>query len=252
MPDLATLERRGPVATITLRRPDARNALSLDLLEALNARVDEVPNDPSTVVCVLAGDGPSFCAGMDLKAVMDIPGAPARLLSLIAELTLKLRALPAVTLAKVQGAAIGGGCGLMCVCDLAFTHPEAKIGYPEVDLGVCPAVVAPWLQIKIGAGAARRVLLQGGTLSGDEAHRLGLATELVDRANLDEAVAGAAERLSKAGPNALRATKDWLNRMDGPDIAETVRRGARLSAEVVQGPEAQTRLRAAFGRAAKP
>lgn len=251
MSDLALLERRGRIATLTLNRPDARNALSLELLTALHERADELARDAESTVCVVRGAGPSFCAGMDLKAVIDIPGAPARLLSLIAELTLKLRALPMVTIAAVQGAAIGGGCGLMCVCDLAYTHPEAKVGFPEVDLGVCPAVVAPWLALKIGPGRARRVLLEAGTLSGQRAHELGLATALAPTREAVESLAtDTAERLASAGPIALRATKQWLNHADGEQLAAQVRRGAVVSAEVVQGPEAQERLRAAFGRPA--
>ena len=251
MSELALLTLEGRVATLTLNRPDARNALSLDLLTALHTRSDELARMRDASVCIITGAGRAFCAGMDLKAVIDEPGAPARLLSLIAELTLKLRALPQVTIAQVNGAAIGGGCGLMCVCDLAYTHPDAKIGFPEVDLGVCPAVVAPWVIQRVGAGNARRILLEGGTLSGDRAFELGMATGLADREDLDQVVHTEAARIATAGPVALRATKEWLTRADGPDIAERVRKGAVLSAEIVAGEEAQRCLRAAFERPAR-
>lgn len=254
---LCTLQFAGPVAMLALNRPEARNALSVDLLADLHARLDELAalcaKDPSGAtgprVCVVEGEGKAFCAGMDLKAVLDQPGAPAKLLASLAEATLKLRAIPIPTIARVQGAAIGGGCGVACVCDFAITHDDAKWGYPEVDLGVCPAVVAPWLIRRIGAGAARRVLLEGGTMPGSRAAALGLASRSVPRAeDLDAAVTELAKRLVDAGPRALRATKAWLNTLDGSDdVGAQVRRGAAISAEVVSSPEARQALRKKFG-----
>ena len=244
---MATLDVSGRVATITLRRPEARNALSAPLLEALHMRTDEAAAMTDVSVLVLRGEGKSFCAGMDLKSVMHEPGGAGRLLGSIAELTIKLRNMHAVVVGVIQGAAIGGGCGLACVCDLAVTHPEAKLGYPEVDLGVCPAVVAPWLVEKIGAGRARRVLLMGGTMSGTEAHGLGLVSDIAPKDELDAAAEAIIDRLSSAAPGALRATRTWLGRLGGERIIDDVRRGAELSAEVVQSPEAQENLRARFG-----
>ncbi|MCB9838910.1 MAG: enoyl-CoA hydratase/isomerase family protein [Phycisphaeraceae bacterium] len=246
--NLCTLETNGPVATITLNRPDARNALSIDLLDALLRRLDELATMPDINAAILAGAGRAFCAGMDLKAVLDEPGAPARLLTRIADATLRLRALPMPTIARVNRAAIGGGCGLMCVCDFAITHDDAKIGYPEVDLGVCPAVVAPWLVRKIGAGAARRVLLQGGTMSGARAHELGLVTALAPAEELDAATDKLAQRIASGGPTALRATKRWLNELDGADLAAQVAKGAAISTEVVTSDEARQCLSRAFAK----
>ena len=245
-PALALLETQGRTARLTLNRPDARNALSLPLLEALHARADELAQMHDVSVCIITGAGKCFCAGMDLKAVLDEPDAPAKLLHSIAELTIKLRALPQVTIARINAAAIGGGCGVACVCDLAISHPEAKLGYPEVDIGVCPAVVAPWLIQRVGAGKAREILLRGGTMDATTAHRLGLITQLVDQSELDNAVNALAARLAAAGPRALTATKVWLNKIDGDQIADEVRQGAQISADVVSTPEAQASLRAFF------
>ncbi|HYE63164.1 MAG TPA: enoyl-CoA hydratase/isomerase family protein [Phycisphaerales bacterium] len=250
MPDLALLTTTGTTATLTLNRPDARNALSVELLEALHARLDELaamPEGSRPSVLVLTGAGKSFCAGMDLKMVLDVPGAPAKLLHSLAELTLKLRALPMATIAKVNGAAIGGGCGLSCVCDFAITHADSKMGYPEVDLGVCPAVVAPWLVRKVGAGRARTILLMGGTMSGQRAHELRMVDVLAPTpAELDAETDALVARLSSAAPQALRATKQLLNELDGSFDAEVVRRGADLSAKVVMMPETREMLRAKF------
>ncbi len=247
-PDLATLTLDGPIATLALNRPDARNALSLDLLHALHARCAELEARRDVVVLVLTGTGKAFCAGMDLKAVLGNPDAALALLSSLADLTVRLRALPMVLVAKVNGAAIGGGCGLATVCDFALTHADSKMGFPEVDLGVCPAVVAPWLVRKIGAGRARAMLLRGGVLSGEEAHAAGLADLLVPtRDDLDPAADTLARRLAQGGPNALRATRDLLNQLDGSTDATLERRGAELSARVLSTPEAQSMLRAKLG-----
>ena len=245
--NLATIERDGPVVTLRLNRPDARNALSLDLLNALRARVREIQAMDDAHVCVVTGEGKAFCAGMDLRAVLDDPDAPGVLLREIAELTIELRALPMVTIAHVNGAAIGGGCGLMCVCDLAMTHADAKLGFPEVGLGVCPAVVAPWVAASIGPGAARRMLLTGGLLSGEEAHARGLVTRLASsHDDLVVTVRDAVDRLRDAGPNAIAATKRWMNEMEETRLTELARRGAVISAEVLADPKARQALKKAF------
>ncbi len=252
MPDLATLTFAGPIATLSLNRPEARNALSIDLLTALNARADELAARADVTVAVLTGAGKAFCAGMDLKAVASDEGLkaglPLKLLSALAEFTIKLRRLPQVVVAKVNGAAIGGGCGLACVADIAVTHADSKMGFPEVDLGVCPAVVAPWVVRKIGAGRARRVLLSGGLLTGQQAFESGIVDRVVATASeLDGATDDIAKRLSGGGPNALRATKSLLNELDGSNDAALVRRGAELSARVLATPESQKMLRAKLG-----
>ncbi|MBL9150502.1 MAG: enoyl-CoA hydratase/isomerase family protein [Phycisphaerae bacterium] len=234
------------VATITMNRPEARNALSLPLIRAMGDAVRTVAADSSVRVLVVAGEGKAFCAGMDLKAVMDDPVAMGDMLRELSRVTRSIRRLPIPTIARVQGAAVGGGCGLMVVCDFAITHPEAKVGYPEVDLGVCPAVVAPWLIRRIGAGRARAMLLAGGTLSGDEGHRLGLATHCVPLDDLAATTSALAKRLTQGGPIALAATKRWLNELDGSNDDTVLDRAAEISADVIAGDEAQQRLRAVF------
>jgi len=242
---LVTVEVAGRVATLTLRRPEARNALSIALLDGLLGGLDEVARAAGVSVVVLTGAGKSFCAGMDLKAVLGDPDAPLVLLSKLADACVKIRALPMVTVAKVNGAAIGGGCGLTCVCDMSVTHADSKMGFPEVDLGVCPAVVAPWLVRKIGPGRARGVLLRGGVMTGRMAFEIGMVDEIVDSAlELDAVVGRLTDRLAKGGPLAIAATKGLLNQLDGSLDAGIAREGAELSARVLATPEAQAMLRA--------
>jgi len=244
MPDLATLTFEGPAATLSLNRPDARNALSFDLLAAMHARLDELAANPIPRVAILTGAGKSFCAGMDLKQVLGNPQASLHLLTSLADFCLKLRSLPIPTIAAVSGAAIGGGCGLATVTDFAITHADSKMGFPEVDLGVCPAVVAPWLVRKIGPGRARAVLLRGGLMSGAEAAAVGIVNEVVPtREALEPAVTALTDKLASGGPNALGATKSLLNQLDGSLDSALARRGAELSAAVLATPEAQAALR---------
>jgi len=239
----------GAVATLTLNRPDVRNALSLELIEAVEAVLDDVEQgvrDGDVRVLVLAGAGRAFCAGMDLKGVLSDPAAMRRTLHGLARVTRRIAELPVPTMARVQGAAIGGGCGLMVVPDLAITHAEAKVGYPEVSLGLCPAVVAPWLIRRIGSGRARAMLLGGRTVSGTEAHDLGLATHLAGRDELETRAVELAAELAAGSPAALAVTKRWLDELDAPVSADVLARGADLSADVLAGDEAQQRLRAVW------
>lgn len=245
MSGLATLEVNGAIATLRLCRAESRNALSIELLESLHARVDELAGRDGVTVLVVTGDGRAFCAGMDLKQVLDGADTPRRLLRLLADLTLKIRRLPMVVVARVNGAAIGGGCGLACVCDLAATHADARLGFPEVDLGLCPAVVSPWLVRKIGMGRARAVLLRGGLMTGSEAHGIGIVDHVAaDREGLDDVVDEITSRLSTGGPMALRATKGLLNEIDGSLDDALLHRAADLSADVLQTQDAQQRLKA--------
>ncbi len=231
------------IVTLEINRPDARNALSLAVISEFESAPAEIAIDESIRVRILAGAGKSFCAGMDLRAVADDPIVMGNMLRALGRVTLTIRKLAIPTIAKVQGAAIGGGCGLMVVCDFAVVHDAAKVGYPEVDLGICPAVVAPWLVKKIGAGPARAMLLAGGTMSGAEGFARGLATHLATLEELDATCDALALRLAKGGPNAIAATKNWLAQLDGSYEDATILEAAEISAHLIAGEEAQARLK---------
>ena len=248
MSELATLNIDGRIATLVMNRSEARNSMSLDLLEAMHAHVDAL-KDSDCSVLVITGAGKAFCAGMDLKAVLiELSGDESlggRLLKSLADLTIKIRQLPMVTVAKVNGAAVGGGCGLSCVCDVSISHADAKLGFPEVDLGLCPAVIAPWVVAKMGAGRARAAMLKGGIMSGSEAAAVGLVDHLAeDRDGLDALTDEIVARLASGGPAALATTKSLLNKIDGVVEVGMVLEGAKLSAQVLATPEAQAALAA--------
>ncbi|MCW5764992.1 MAG: enoyl-CoA hydratase/isomerase family protein [Phycisphaeraceae bacterium] len=246
MSNLATLRVDGPIARLVINRPDARNALSIELLGALHDRLDELTHTHAGAhVLVISGAGKAFCAGMDLKQIVGDAALAGRLLSGLGDLTTKIRRLPLTVLGAVNGPAIGGGCGIVTVCDLAITFADNKMGFPEVDLGICPAVVAPWLVRKVGPGRARQILLTGGLMSGAEALAHGIVTQCVPTlADLEPAVEAMATRLAAGGPAAMRATKSLLNELDGSMDDAILREAAAISASIVGSPETQATLKA--------
>jgi methylglutaconyl-CoA hydratase len=183
---------------------------------------------------------------MDLKAVRSQPERMGEMLLTLSRFMREIRRSAQPTIARVQGAAVGGGCGLMTVCDFSMTHVDSKVGYPEVDLGVCPAVVAPWLVRRIGSGRARQLLLAGGTISGRQGHEYGIVTHLADLDDLEPEAMTLAERLAQGGRHAMSVTKKWLNELDGSFEDAVLDKAAKISADVVQGEEAQARLTAFF------
>lgn len=248
---LVKLESTNPIARLTINRPEQRNALSLDLLKDLHTAVDTLhalPEHERPTVVVVTGEGRAFCAGMDLKQVLGNAELSRELLHSLARFTLKLRTLPSVVVAVVNGAAIGGGCGIVTVCDLAISFAENKMGFPEVDLGVCPAVVGPWLVKKIGAGRTRQVLLSGGLMSGKDAFDIGILSHVAPTAAEMPAMAEQViQRLATGGRAALAATKGLLNVLDGSLDEAILARAADLSADVLNNPETQEMLRRKMG-----
>ncbi len=255
MSGLVLTDVAGACATVTLNRPEAHNALSADLIAALDRAIEALAGDAASGeirAVVLAGAGKSFCAGMDLKSAMADPRGMRQALRGLSRVLLRIRGLPVPTISRVQEAAIGGGCGLMVVCDFTVTHPEARVGYPEVSLGLSPAVVAPWLMRRIGGGRARAMLLSGRTVTGAEALEMGLASHLAPRDRLEAETARLAAALAEGSSPALATTKRWLNDLDGSVDDGRYDRGADLSADILAGAEAQQRLAARFGGGSDP
>lgn len=242
MSDLVLLETVEAIATVTLNRPEARNPTSIALLDAMDGVFDRVADDDSVRVLILAGAGRSFCAGLDLAEVRRDPETIRVLLRRLSEVMRRIRRLSMPTIARVQGAAIGGGFGFLAVCDFAISHAEAKIGYPPLETGLSGALMAPWLVRKIGPSRARAMLLEGGTISGRAAWETGIVTHLVDAAELETAAADLAGKLRKGGPGAMRAMKALLNDLDGSLENEMLDRAAGVSADVIASKETQARL----------
>jgi methylglutaconyl-CoA hydratase len=230
-------ERDGSVLRITLARPERRNAFDAALIAEL---ADAFADVGAARAVVLAGEGPSFCAGADVdwqrssidlsfdENVEDAMGL-YRMLEAV-------DSCPAPVVACVQGHALGGGSGVVACADIAVATEDAVFGFSEVRLGIIPAVISPFVLRKIGPGAARRYFLTGERFGAEIALRIGLVHEVTS--DLDEAVEGVVAALVAGGPEAVRAAKRLAH--DRPDGLDT----ARIAAARRTSPEGQEGLRA--------
>ena len=201
------IERETGVLRVAMGRPERRNAFDAALIDELAATFADV-GDARAVV--LSGDGPSFSAGADvewMRSSVDLSYDEN-----VAD-ALRLRAMldaidscPAPVVGRVQGHALGGGCGLVACCDIAVAEPTAQFAFSEVKLGIVPAVISPFALAKIGTTAARRYFVTGERFSATEALRIGLIHEVTD--DLDGAVERVVGELLSAGPSAARAAKE--------------------------------------------
>jgi methylglutaconyl-CoA hydratase len=201
------------VATITLNRPDKRNAISFELINDLLHSLDEVAKSDALVV-ILTGAGKAFCSGMDLDNLKSLLGrSPEQNLQdsrTMVQLFRSLYEFPRVTIAAVNGAAIAGGTGLALLCDFTLAVPEAKFGYTEVRIGFVPAIVSTFLLRQVGEKQARDLLLTGRLFAAEEAARMGLVNEIVAPEKLMTRARELAAQLLENSPASLRATKQLL------------------------------------------
>jgi methylglutaconyl-CoA hydratase len=216
------VERDGAVLRVTLSRPDVRNAFDAALVEELAQTFADV-GDARAVV--LAGDGPSFCAGGDiewLRASADLSFEEnQREAVALQRLFSTLDTCPAPVVARVHGHAFAGGLGLVACSDVVLAAPGTLFAFSEVKIGIVPAVISPFALARIGPGNARRYFLTGERFDAETALRLGLVHELAD--DLDGAVERVLAELLSAGPQAVRAAKRLvLDRPDGPDTARRI------------------------------
>lgn len=202
------------VATITMIRPDVHNAFDEVLIADLTADVRAIDADPAVRVIVLAAAGKSFSAGADLHWMKRMAAYTEadnlRDALRLADLMRTIDRAHKPTIARVQGAAFGGGVGLVACCDLAIVAREAVFSLSEVRLGLIPAVISPYVVQAIGARASRRYFLTAERFTADEALRLGLVTDVVDAEDIDARIQTLTGHLLKGGPQAIAAAKDLI------------------------------------------
>jgi enoyl-CoA hydratase/carnithine racemase len=231
----------GPVATVTLNRPEARNAMSQAMVEELLRCFTVLREDAyrDVRVAILRAAGETFCAGGDLR---DMSAASEEGASIGARLDKLLRAVneaPQVVVARIQGAAMGGGLGLVCVSDIAIADEGATFGLPEVRLGLAPAVISPYVIQRIGFTRARQLTLTGRRFGAVAALEYGLVSEIAPAGQLDAQVEATVADVLKCAPNALRECKRLLfTVLTQPDALEervaTLDR-LRMSEEAAEG-----------------
>ena len=256
MSELVRYELRPPAAVLTINRPDRRNALSRALIAALADAFARAADEPAARCVILTGAGPAFCAGMDLDELRgtiekadeaELVWDDAARLSALYE---QIYTLHKPTIAAVNGAAVAGGAGLVTVCDLAVTVPDAKFGYPEVRRGLVAAMVMPHLLRHVGERAARWLLLTGELIDGVRALDLGLVNEVTSATDLLPTAERWARSLDEGGPNSLATTKDLLRRCSHQAVP--VADLARASAEPRLTDECRGGLAAFFGKKPAP
>jgi enoyl-CoA hydratase/carnithine racemase len=242
---------------ITLADPTRRNPLGEAMFTALHERLlvaavacddrllgaDGLPKGADVVV--IRAEGHSFSAGFDLAACVDRPALIADLVHELSRTVQALRKLPVPVVASVPGAALAGGCAVLAGCDFVVVAPDAQIGYPVHRIGVSPAVSLPALTAGAGHGRARAITLGGDVVDGPNAVRLGLATHCAATPDaLDAETDRLVANILSKGPHALRATKAWLNELDGSVDEARHLHAEMASAAAADGDEFASMLRA--------
>lgn len=234
----------GPFATVTLNRPDVRNAFNADLIADLTAWAIEAAGTPGIRAAVLGGAGKTFCAGADVNWMaetvtytrdqnLDDARRMRRMFELLDE-------LPFPLIGRIHGAALGGGAGLAAVCDMVAAADDATFGFTEVKLGILPAVISPFALRKIGMSAARELFLTGARFDAARAKAIGLVHAVVPAADLDAAVARFVAEIRTAAPEAVREAKRLIREVAGrlapeADITTSAIAERRVSAEGQDG-----------------
>ncbi len=225
----------GGVATLTLNRPDKRNAISYELIEELLRALHEVKQSPAYIL-ILTGAGKAFSSGMDLdnlKALIGrTPEQNLRDSRTMVNLFRSLYEFPKPTIAAVNGAAIAGGTGLALLCDFTLAVPEAKFGYTEVRIGFVPAIVSTFLLRQVGEKIARDLLLTGRIFDAEEAFRIGLLKEIVPAEKLMDRARGLAAELMENSPMSLACTKRLLTDHARAELDEQIESAIRENAGI--------------------
>ena len=250
-----TVERQ--VATLTLSRPDKRNALNSAMVEALCAALDRASHEEEVRVIILTGAGKTFSAGADLAALEALQSASAldnladseHLASLFERIYLH----PKPIIAKVHGHAIAGGCGLAAVCDFAIASTGAKLGFTEVRIGFVPAIVMVFVLRKLGEAAARDLLLRGHLITAEKAATIGLITRAVAPDFLDDTVSILASELAtQTSPSAVALTKKMLAQVPGMGLQEALAYATQMNAFARGTPDCQAGIAAFLNKTDPP
>jgi methylglutaconyl-CoA hydratase len=250
MTPLTLVATQGTVTTLTLNRPERRNALNVELLEQFCAAIRVAEADTGQRVLVIRGAGTVFCSGLDLAEATQPERAEASA-EAVAHALRALATTRLITIATVQGAAIAGGAGLMSACDLAVATRDAKFGYPEIRRGLVPALIMTFLRRQLRERDARELLLLGKLFDATHAHAIGLINRIVaDEAALDAEVKVIVSSILQGAPQALAETKKLLAELwpvpvvDDLERAHAFHLSARNSLEAREGIAAFNEKRA--------
>lgn len=230
-----TFETAGEVATITLNRPDKRNAISARMIEELVAVLNELETGNARVG-IITGAGKAFCAGMDLDGLRSLaaqtPEENVEDSRRMAKMFYRIFSFPKPLIAAVNGAAIAGGCGIATLADFTLAVPEAKFGYTEVKIGFVPALVSVFLRRQVGDKVTRDLLLSGRVIEAEEARRLGLVSQIVEAESLMEEARALALDITAASPSSIRRTKRLLLRSGEAQLQTEIENAIHENADI--------------------
>jgi methylglutaconyl-CoA hydratase len=235
------VEHRDAVATITLNRPDKRNAITTTMMAELQTALDAIEKNHSVRVVILTGAGTCFCAGMDLEMLAAIaqqsPTENQEDSRRIAKMLRRIWSYPRPLIAAVNGAAYAGGCGIATLCDFTLATPEAKFGYTEVKIGFLPAIVSVFLTRQIGEKRSRDLLLTGRIIQAQEAKEFGMVTDVVPADRLLDRANELAAELIAASPSSLARAKHLLVSAAAPGIDHDLERAVLENARIRCTPD---------------
>ena len=220
------VRRQGPVEYVNLNRPDVRNAFNEHVIEELTRWASDVARNDAVRVAVLAGAGKVFCAGADLtwmsRMMTYTHDENVEDASAMARMYASLDHLPIALIGRVHGAALGGGAGLVAVCDIVVADEQATFGFTEVKLGIVPAVISPYVLTKLGMSSARELFLTGMRFTAARAKEIGLVHAVVPERDLDAAVATYVNEVLTAAPGAIATAKELLRKVWGRPVQDTI------------------------------
>jgi methylglutaconyl-CoA hydratase len=248
-------ELKENVAYVTFNRPDVHNAFNDIMIRELITAFDELEDHEEVRAVVISGKGKSFCAGADLnwmRRVKDYSYEDNLKESLeLSEMLFKIYASSKPTIAKVNGAAIGGGTGLVAVCDIALAADSAKFSFSEVKIGLIPACISPYVVKKCGEGRCREFFLTGERLTAERALNAGLVNTVVSLDDLDRAVGQYLDQLMSSGPQAIKKCKELLGKVPHMSYEEVKQYTAEVIAHMRKSDEGQEGM-SAFLEKRKP
>jgi methylglutaconyl-CoA hydratase len=240
---LIEVKTTGPVTTVTLNRPEKRNALTVDMLRDLAEAFREIARERAHRVVIVRGEGMSFCTGLDLIETKDRNKSRESAKN-VGEVLRAIVNTPAVTIATVQGHAVAGGAGIMSACDIVVAEEGTMIGYPEPRRGLVAAMVMTLLQRQIGDRKARELLLTGELISSERALEIGLITRVVPRGGLDAEVIAISTSILKNAPGAIADTKVLLEALAPRNFDKALGRAYTVALRMRSSTEAREGLQA--------
>jgi methylglutaconyl-CoA hydratase len=222
------------VMTLTLNRPEKKNAIDIRMIGELKAAIETADLDASVKIVALRGAGKDFCAGLDLNELLESadlkPEQNEQRAWDLGEVFVRLRKLPKVTVAVVEGRCLAGGCGLATSCDLVLASSGAQFGYPEINRGFVPAMVMTMLRRLVGEKVAFDLAATGRVVDATEAQRLGLISRVIPAESFESGAGEALKTMAALSASALALTKQQFYQLDGLGFEDGIRLGAKVNA----------------------